>query len=146
MKRWPAGLQLLLSVPQAEAIGSWLGSSTSAVACLGGEQTYRKKPATKFPRTCVCKGFASEQRHAGGDGSWQCKGERRCPRREQTLLLARPGEGYALCCGSAALRDCGGGKADLRKEEVMLKMSLGVDILQSRHTVKITESLVGKDL
>jgi len=53
----------------------------------------------------------------------------RCPQREQTLLWARPGEGYAVCYVSAALGACGGGEADVRKEEMMLKMSLGVDIL-----------------
>ena len=77
----------------------------------------------------MCKGFASELRHAGGDDRWQCKGEMRCPQREQTLLWARPGEGYAVCYVSAALGACGGGEADVRKEEMMLKMSLGVDIL-----------------
>jgi len=129
MKTWPAGLQLLLSVPQAEATGAWLGCSTSAVAHLGWEKTCKKKPDTKCPRPCVCKGFASEQRRAGGDGRWQCKGEMRCPPRQQTLLSSRPGEGFAVCCVSAALKACGGGEADLRKEEMMLKTSLGVDIL-----------------
>ena len=32
-----------------------------------------------------------------------------------------------------ALRACGGGEADLRKEEMMLRVSLGVDLLRSRH-------------
>jgi len=53
----------------------------------------------------------------------------RCPPREQTLLLVRPGERSSVCCVSAAVRACGGGEADLRKQEMMLKMSLGVDIL-----------------
>ena len=55
----------------------------------------------------------------------------RCPPREQTLLLTMPGKEFDVCCVSAALR-CGGGEADLRKEEMMSKMSLGVDV-----TVKI---------
>ena len=53
--------------------------------------------------------------------------------------MAKPGEGFSVCCVSAALRACGGGETDLRKEEMMLKMSLGVDILGSRHTVKIID-------
>jgi len=83
MKRCPGGLQLLLSVSEAEAIGACLGCSTSAVAHLGWEQTGKKKPATKCPKPCVCKGFASEQRHAGGGGRWQCKGEMSYPPRQQ---------------------------------------------------------------
>jgi len=61
----------------------------------------------------------------------------RCPQREQILLSTRPGEDFAVCCVFAALRACGGGEADLRKEEMMLKMSLGLDIQQSSHTEKI---------
>jgi len=57
----------------------------------------------------------------------------RCPPRDQTLLSARPREGFAVCCVSAALRACGGGEAVLRQGEIMLKMSLGVGLLQSNH-------------
>jgi len=44
----------------------------------------------------------------------------RCPPREQTLLLARPG-GVSVCCVSAVLTACGGGEADLRKDEELLE-------------------------
>ena len=66
------------------------------------------------------------------DNRWQSKGEARCPQVEQTLLLTMPGKEFDVGSVSAALRACGGGEADLRKEEMMSKMSLGVDV-----TVKI---------
>lgn len=131
MKGWHVGLWLLLSVSQAEDIGACLGCSISAVAPRLGAGLGLGNLLPSAQELRCAKVFLQSR----GLLEWMAE-EMRCPQREQTLLspssernrsglcsLSRRG----VCCVLRLYSPeaCGGGEADLGKEEILLKMSLG---------------------
>ena len=141
------GLQLLLSVPQAEGTDAHLGCITSAVA-LGTTSNLSQAnpgPSSQDPMNAnalletrygpsIC--WRVGPPYAGGEGRWQWKGTERGnvslpkAREKQAWTLQSWQERALLSVVSLSpWSACGGGEADLKEGQMLLKMSLGGAIL-----------------
>jgi len=133
------GLQLLLSLPQAEGTDTFLRCCTSAVV----QALSSSLPLILNPRPCASRGFHSHQRH-GVDSSWQHKHKMRCPQGEKITCFPRQERNWAglcspdrrgLCCPWCLCSPCASVeevKLISRQDKVLLRKCMTMDMVWFR--------------